>query len=499
MLDYLKLNEQNDWVNSRFWVNLITKKINDYYLNNIGFNNININGNWGIGKTTIALNVVNNLDKDIKWKSFSLWEYEIDSNPYLKILIGLMNFLNIEINEEIIKKLKFTLSMNLTLFGIFGFGISGEKSKQKSTNNITLIDEIKKNNDIDALIDLINEETKKEKYVIILDEIDRCAPNKVSEFLSIIKNLFFKLKNVYFIVCSNNDMINSIFRNEFSKNIEVENYTDKIFEQSIDLNSMLTFNNLPEMLKNNILIISFIKKMKFTNLRLINKIYNFINNWQLNTLKNYISVWNREEINKKVEQGIIDEAVVLSNDVNLDVGYFYLFFFYFIKFYKPLNFKSLIEKITLYSSLKGKSVSEANDLEKINFVFPEHEKNEFNNSSFVIKNFDIRGIVKIKPSNFLVKFGDYNSEKQISGPIFDFLTQERNSNINFSFKPYEEDYFISNFNRSDFQQLIDEQVINNENKVFLEIWKDSTFKYTFWNIDFENWKKIIFENILLDA
>ncbi|WP_342254024.1 hypothetical protein [Spiroplasma endosymbiont of Zeiraphera isertana] len=100
----------------------------------------------------------------------------------------------------------------------------------------------------------------------------------------------------------------------------------------------------------------------------------------------------------------------------------------------------------------------------------------------------------IKPSNFLTVIDE--KEKRISGVIFDFLTQERKYFLKFNFKMEEEEYFYLWLNSNDFEHIKEEQVLNQENKIFLEILKST--KYLLWNIDFENFKKIIIENILLE-
>ncbi|WP_308150270.1 P-loop NTPase fold protein [Spiroplasma sp. AdecLV25b] len=120
----------------------------------------------------------------------------------------------------------------------------------------------------------INNQTKNKKIVIIFDELDRCTPTNQIIFLSYIKNIFFKITNIFFIVSSNNEVINQKLyienKREYESKYELENYTDKLFNSVFDLDIHFDAENL--IFTDNEFIKQFLKEMDIKNPRLINKI-----------------------------------------------------------------------------------------------------------------------------------------------------------------------------------------------------------------------------------
>lgn len=105
------LNEENDKIGMIPVIKIINEKIYSFFYekkNDNNFNNLNINGAWGSGKSTIMHNLEKFYketygEKDkIKWIVLNLWEYEVIVNPYFKLINDILN--KILDNDEIISK-----------------------------------------------------------------------------------------------------------------------------------------------------------------------------------------------------------------------------------------------------------------------------------------------------------------------------------------------------------------------------------------------------------
>ena len=228
-------------------INRVNNQINAFFENDQTLKNVlNIKGTWGTGKTTVVNHLEENFNqkfnnKDVKFYTINLWEYETVLNPYNNLIKDILNKiiktddLNLKEPEKsknkIIAKWYANLSWQIPLISLLGIkatvGTNIEGNEEKSLNELNneAIREIKK---------YIKKENL--KIVFIFDEIDRCTLENQIKFLSYIKNIFHKITNIFFIVSCNNEYIDS---NLSLSNNNSESYTSKLFNKIIDLNLII--------------------------------------------------------------------------------------------------------------------------------------------------------------------------------------------------------------------------------------------------------------------
>lgn len=339
MID-IAINPINEFIKSFF--NELEKSMNTINDSDIGKNALNINGSWGSGKSTI----VNNLEYYYQYKNdiekpkfliINLWEYETSSNPYYDLMEYI--FYNIcpdlfteEENENdknlkqylfnFLKKIapnKFLLTFTDHTSNV-SYSAAAEWTKNNKIENINLSMNI--NNFIYELKNKIID--SKEKYVIIFDEIDRCTVDNQIIFLSYIKNIFFKITNIFFIVSSNNEVINKKLyidsKEKYESKYELENYTDKLFNNVFDLDIHFDPENLTFIA--NDYIKQFLKEMNIKNPRLIKKIIENIESIILKMKNNDIKNNSKQIINKI-------ELII--------------FYIYYLKFCKEKEYKNIFK------------------------------------------------------------------------------------------------------------------------------------------------------------
>ncbi|MBP1525251.1 MAG: hypothetical protein H9Q65_01595 [Spiroplasma ixodetis] len=336
----------NEFIKS-FFNELETNKKNDN--NDIGKNILNINGSWGSGKSTI----INNLEYYYQYKNdiekpkfliINLWEYETSSNPYYDLMEYIFYnicpdlFTETEESEEenkfkqyffnLLKKIapnKFLLTVTDHNSNV-SYSAAAEWTKNNKNENINL--SININNFIHELKNKIKD--SKEKIVIIFDEIDRCTVDNQIIFLSYIKNIFFKITNIFFIVSSNNEVINQKLYIKNKKEYELENYTDKLFNSIFDLDIHFDVENLI-FIENNEFIKQFLKEMDIKNPRLINKI-----------IENLETIM-KGKINKKNNNDFYSLIKKTNSKEFLNKIEFVIFYIYYLKFSKKKEYNNIFK------------------------------------------------------------------------------------------------------------------------------------------------------------
>lgn len=292
-------------------IHRVNSQINDFFENDQTLKNVlNIKGTWGTGKTTVVTHLEENFNhkfnnKNVKFYTINLWEYETVLNPYNNLIKDILNKIIKTTNKrtrKLIAKWYANLSWQIPLISLLGFkatvgtNIKGNEEKSLNELNNEAIKEIKK---------YIKQEDL--KIVFIFDEIDRCTLENQIKFLSYIKNIFHKITNIFFIVSCNNEYIDSNL--SFSNN-NSESYTCKLFNKIIDLN--LIIPSYRGVFTNNQFIDKFIKEIY--NNKKITLSPREINTWLEKT--NFIflnfkkendktfTAWNKETF---IYQGIEEE------------------------------------------------------------------------------------------------------------------------------------------------------------------------------------------------
>ncbi|AXF95117.1 P-loop NTPase fold protein [Spiroplasma phoeniceum] len=272
-------------------------------------NNLNIKGQWGSGKTTYIQKLEKELEeKEYQVKIFNVWEYEISDNIFVSVLCDILRFFNYKPKNKFALK-KFVKSL-ITVSGEYAINFASyylkiesplkyikkiiHKSKDKEDN---LLQFNNYNEAINEIIRQINLYTQYSKNIFIFDELDRCTTPKMIEFLSIIKNILFRLNNCFFIVSCDSDRINKMLIQNENNNNEIQNennnnesYTDKIFYNTINIENLNYFDEAI-ICTNNVMIKSHLLKFILINdlkndYRKVNKAINRANNFILSFKNN---------------------------------------------------------------------------------------------------------------------------------------------------------------------------------------------------------------------
>lgn len=323
-----ELTTEKDKVAMINLIKLINIQINNFFIrksnNTINYdeyeNIININGHWGSGKSTLVVNLqkyyLEEFNNDnVTFKVFNLWEYEIYDNPYLHILIDICFEIGILKDSKWLEKFKKILGMLLSI-GVFATTIYASyltgafpteiSKKEKEPNTIEKL--ISERNVINKLIQTITEfiNEKKKKFVIIFDELDRCNHQNATKILSHIKNIFLKISNIFYVLSSNNTVINDYIQKQIGSiksQVKNEYYMDKIFNKSVNLEYALVKNSGTKLTENQY-INEYINNLNITDLRMINKIMKQVN-YIFESIKNdnsfIVNLSNQKEIKQKLE------------------------------------------------------------------------------------------------------------------------------------------------------------------------------------------------------
>lgn len=303
-MDKLKKWE-NDLLNREqegtFLINYLINKYNDD--KNKPFV-LNINAEWGYGKTFFLNNIAKELkDKNHPAVEFDAWRNDYTKEPLLAFMsevnTSLENFFNKKQSKgkELIKTLKnsgLPILMSILSRKLTGYTLdeiieadndNEEQKKDEQTKNEINIDEKTKNEietTVSSLTTKITEYALKEhntikdsisqfkinmkkllKYIeslknqelplfILIDELDRCRPNYAIELLENIKHLF-DIEGIVFIIATDSKQLSHSINAIYGQNFASEKYLKRFFDQEYSLvvpnnfeyiDSLFTQNNL---------------------------------------------------------------------------------------------------------------------------------------------------------------------------------------------------------------------------------------------------------------
>ena len=249
------------------------KSISNFILNSHPQFTIGIFGDWGTGKTTILLNIQNELEKQgCNCVSFNPWRYE---NETAQITIPLILSIVVKMYElmeknsknllreqpennkdktlkEKIQRIFSGLSLN-TSFGIpglAGLDIEYDFSRQNNIeNNIgdndfsnTTLEKTKIQEGIDLIHELITKskgvkQNSKLKLIVLIDDLDRCSPEKAVKIFESIK-VFFDMEGIVFILGLSNEIVELAINEKykhFGDKFSGEDYLKKIIQLPIKI------------------------------------------------------------------------------------------------------------------------------------------------------------------------------------------------------------------------------------------------------------------------
>lgn len=200
-----------------------------------------INGAWGIGKSF----VLNMLERKLKAEDdmlvikYDAWKNDFYQDPLIAILHNVLDQIEkSSIGKAILDGIKNGIEAFCEILkSISLIETIDEKSKKaykkltqdrKLTNKLKIAENFVSFNDA---LDLVKEElrkiTKKQKLIILVDELDRCEPDYSLTVLNRLHNLF-DVPNVVVIVAVNKQQLENIIKSKYN--------TDKYLEKFFDLN-----------------------------------------------------------------------------------------------------------------------------------------------------------------------------------------------------------------------------------------------------------------------
>lgn len=179
---------------------------------------ISIQGDWGIGKTSMMRQVQEKLNKNCKTIWFNTWQFsQFNLTPYLSVqfLSALVKEIESkdeskELYNQAIKVLKTISSLTkiIDLKGIFGkVGInydelSGLINPDIPNNEELILQDLKK--DFENLISNFCKE--EERLVVFIDDLDRISPKYAVELLEIMK-LFLDSEKCVFVIAIDESIV----------------------------------------------------------------------------------------------------------------------------------------------------------------------------------------------------------------------------------------------------------------------------------------------------
>lgn len=197
------------------------------------------------------------------------WALEDLEDPLLAVCYEIQEQLNVYLPENDKKLLESALNfINFKNIIKIGGGVLSDLTKDKlknTTKEITTIlsDSISKHkkndnaetnffNSVKEIVNTIQEKTRINSILIMIDELDRCNPEYIIKLLERIKNLF-NIPGLVFVLAVNDEMLNFAVRKKFNENEKlVKNYLDKFINLSIKLPAPDFYNYIIYHLENDL-------------------------------------------------------------------------------------------------------------------------------------------------------------------------------------------------------------------------------------------------------
>ena len=250
-------------------------------------------GTWGSGKTTLLLHMAKQLT-EFKFIFFETWKYEQDGNLALSLLDCIVKDLEGKKTKALVKSFLIagaSLMKNLAKsvsFSIGPIGISGkdfiselEKDFKKNGSLLSFHKRLKNFTDEYQKIEtMLLKESKKDRIIVFIDDLDRCEPENVLNLLVALKHFFSHGKKTIFFCGIDKEAVSQAIEVRYSKVIQADEYLEKIIDINFNMPKEMNTNKLLLQVFNNKtkyypkLIASFFKEIGFTNPRKIKKVMN---------------------------------------------------------------------------------------------------------------------------------------------------------------------------------------------------------------------------------
>lgn len=223
---------------------------------------IAIKADFGLGKTFFAKELEKLMAEYLKSPQDSpkiyphyinIWKEDYTNEPLLTLLYALENIANeyqrvwnkkaIKENASCIKAIIWAIFESTPKFGKF---ITKAKNNLKAIKENNKFDNVESYKNITDNISKAFERHKDKKFVIIIDEIDRCMPEYAIRFLETLKH-FFDIQGLYFILMLNENHLQKSLQNRFDY-VDFALWKDKFIDLEFDLSVFHNEENFIEYL-----------------------------------------------------------------------------------------------------------------------------------------------------------------------------------------------------------------------------------------------------------
>ena len=196
---------------------------------------IGIHGAWGSGKTSLMQMLQNSLNDNVKSLWFNAWEYDKADSVWTALFQNLINQMDNTTSEtKKLTKTFLTVLTDLSIQGLTKGSMSFTDVKNYYENYGEQVDSIK--NLRETFEKAVQEHVGLHgKYVIFIDDLDRCLPERAVEILESMK-LFLGSKRCIFIIGVDKEVIwkgiEARYRTDYNHEtpIKGKDYIEKIIQ-----------------------------------------------------------------------------------------------------------------------------------------------------------------------------------------------------------------------------------------------------------------------------
>ncbi|WP_374973168.1 KAP family P-loop NTPase fold protein [Spongiibacter marinus] len=219
---------------------------------------INIDAEWGLGKSVFLEEIGKSLSKNHYVIQFNAWENDYSETPFESLICELVDQLPsrnefVSVKRKIIdaaSKIDSTsiLKMGLTLAtgnrdfsedaanAVAGIIKPGDNDLLKRHREKKKVIENFKTS-LKKLSEIVGELDSKEKYspiFVMIDELDRCRPTFAVELLECVKHLF-NIEGYYFLVATNTKELSHTIKSIYGADFGAKTYLNRFFDSYFTL------------------------------------------------------------------------------------------------------------------------------------------------------------------------------------------------------------------------------------------------------------------------
>lgn len=222
---------------------------------------VSLNGEWGCGKTVLAKQIEYLIKNPEKYKEicdrylpanensnifiqevyyYNAWENDAINMPVQSLIFQMIKYFEIKYENTIDLKNTgkkvfdtFLKIGTMNLLNCNDIEKLNEIDYKSLMNNITEIENLKKcfNNVIEKIL-----KERKDRLLIIIDELDRCRPTYAIEMLECIKH-FYDNNKVTFLVVTNNVQLSRTVKKVYGAEFDGDLYLQRFYDSIINLAS----------------------------------------------------------------------------------------------------------------------------------------------------------------------------------------------------------------------------------------------------------------------